>query len=139
LGLDLDGEDYAADYAKAMFPGVDVRSLMGWEHVDAAFLDVIPAPGHNVIANMSDLVDHKRWLFVTEGGLVGHGPNGIRVGDLIYEVEHCPLPLVFRPEGVGDDTQGPKHVTLLGGCEIIGIGDAFDDGRNREYDELIIH
>lgn len=118
-------EDFPEAYAEAVFPGVDVRELMGWNELrdalpwvnESAGRDESDESGEAVNDYMRDWCDGPR-LMETEEGYLGCGPRNAEPGDHIVMVKHCTSPLVFR-----DLNPESGCVTLLGYCELVGFGD----------------
>lgn len=70
-------------------------------------------------------------FFTTDNvdAIIGTGPDGLRVGDLVCVLYGGDVPFILHPDGQG-------HYTLTGGCYVSGImqGQALDLGlEEREY------
>jgi len=127
LGLSWD-EDFPETYEEAVFPGVDVRELMGWNRLGDAFSLV---KKEQVVDYMIGWCDGRR-LIETERACIGDGPKNTELGDRIFVVRHCESPLVFRHS---DPVSG--LATLLGSCSVLGL-DTGETNRDLEYEELWI-
>ncbi|KAL2117632.1 hypothetical protein VTJ04DRAFT_7292 [Mycothermus thermophilus] len=132
LGFSWTG-DFVSEYRTELFPDVDVEAVTGWKDITTA-LSSLPLSIVDVSAHIHALTGA---LFVTEDGHVGIGPWNAQPGDFVYEVEHCPTPLVLRRHD-GNAESGPQPVTLLGACGVVGIGDRVDDKKDMEYDEELL-
>jgi hypothetical protein len=124
------GDDFPESYREMVFPGVDVRELMGWNNL----LDIVRLPSavlEAVSNHMLNWVDGQR-LIETEEGYIGVGPRNARPGDRIFVVRHCGRPLVFR-----DSDPASNYITLLGPCDIVGMDNGEVD-RDGGYENLWI-
>ncbi|KAL2124105.1 hypothetical protein VTJ04DRAFT_470 [Mycothermus thermophilus] len=136
LGLNV-SKDLHSAYRRAMFPAEDLKALLGWDHLDDAVRSGLV---YTLLVIHDELTDifRNRYLFVTGGGHIGHAPPDVQPDDLIYEVEHCPLPLIFRPASGEQGEPMSNQVTLIGACDVAGISDELDDIGDREYNEELV-
>ena len=64
-----------------------------------------------------------------DNAIIGTGPDGVRVGDIVCVLYGGDVPFILHPDGQG-------RYTLIGGCYVSGImqGEALDMGlENREF------
>ncbi|KAK3906661.1 heterokaryon incompatibility protein-domain-containing protein [Staphylotrichum tortipilum] len=126
LGLEWGGR-FPKTYEMAVFPGVDVRELMGWNQLTDAFPDGVEAVQDHMI-NWCD----GPTLVETEEGYIGHAPRNAEVGDHIFVVRHCKAPLIFRPSELAS-----RFVTLIGDCDLLQW-ESREVGGNVDYEKLLV-
>jgi hypothetical protein len=132
------GNQFASTYRTVLFPQVDIQHLMGWTRLHHAMTDA-RSTLDIILGELDRWTRTEARLFMTEEGHVGTGPHTMQPGDFVYEIEHCPQPLVFRSHNASEvEALGSKTVTLMGSCEVVGIGDDIDSSRPLGYDEEII-
>lgn len=130
LGLDIEGS-FPDVYRHLLFPNVDVGELLGWTTPDLAQNDT-ESLQIDIVSHLMNWCDGAKTVFETESGHIGAGPGIVLPGDLVYKVENCRSPLVFRL----DSSKMTGQVTLVGSCHVVGVGDETDDDPYwGEYDE----
>lgn len=128
LGLSW-GDDFPETYEEAVFPGANVRELMGWN----TLMDALTGPDAEITNDyMIDWCEDS-WLIETEEGHIGRGPKTIAPGDGIFQLRHCTGTLAFR-----DSDAASGYVELLGKCDMVGWEDGEAVPGTVEYEQLLI-
>ncbi|KAK4125751.1 HET-domain-containing protein [Parathielavia appendiculata] len=114
FGLDVDDEPAGPEY-RTFF-----EEWLQWLQSSTSQDDLDKISGNKFQQTIGPRVDGWR-AFMTQQGPFGIGPAETRVGDAIYLVPGCRLPLVLRHDPDASDTVPLPEKILVGWCYVYGL------------------
>jgi hypothetical protein len=118
LGLDLTSDDFEEQFRSLMFPGCDFAALGLGEGIRSIVIRDLQGPMGTVWAQcrMGFFKLYISWrYFETEGGYMGLVPKGAVVGDGVYLLKHCHVPVVLR------DVESESYKIHIGTTFVVGM------------------
>lgn len=151
LGFSVGDGDFARDYQRVVFPGIDVGESYGWTSLSDVTSEITSTSSDRRTAMMIEWRE-RRTVFETEQGYLGTRVDGssIKVGDHIVDLKHSRYLLAMR-DPLEERFMNMGRVDIVGfeGGGVVGIvgssagSDVSEESEGRkgsetEYREMLI-